>query len=154
MTPTRRLSLLSIALVGLAAAATAAAAQPAARTVEIQVGDNMRFSPAAIEAKAGERLHIVLKSTGAMPKLTMAHNLVVLRKGTNPKAFVDKCANARASDFIPAEVKDQILAATGLVGPGETSEATFTAPANGDYDFVCTFPGHFNLGMRGKLTVK
>jgi azurin len=151
MTPTRRLSLLSIALVSLAATA---AAQPAARTIEIQVGDNMRFNPAAIEAKAGERLHIVLKSTGAMPKLAMGHNFILLKKGTNPKAFVEKCANARASDFIPAEVKDQILGATGLVGPGETSEATFTAPASGDYDFVCTFPGHFTLGMRGKLTVK
>jgi azurin len=151
MTFTRRLSLLSIAFLGVTATA---AAQSAVRTIEIQVGDNMKFSPAAIEAKAGERLHIVLKSTGAMPKAGMGHNFILLKKGTNPKAFVDKCANARASDFIPAEVKDQILAATGLVGPGETSEATFTAPASGDYDFVCTFPGHFNLGMRGKLTVK
>jgi azurin len=151
MTPTRCLSLLSIALLGLAAIA---AAQPAARTIEVQVGDNMRFTPAAIDAKAGERLHIVLKNTGAIPRRAMAHNLVLLKKGTNPKSFVDKCANARASDFIVAEVKDQILAATGLVGGGETSDATFTAPSAGDYDFVCTFPGHFNLGMRGKLTVK
>ena len=151
MTPTRLLSLLSIAIVGLASVTSA---QPAARTVEIQVGDNMRFNPATIDAKPGERLHIVLKSTGALPKLSMAHNLVLLRKGANAKSVVDKCANAGASDFIAAEVKDQILAATGLVGPGETSEATFTAPASGDYDFVCTFPGHFNLGMRGKLTVK
>jgi azurin len=147
----RSLCLLSAALLYLAVTLVA---QPAARTIEIQVGDNMKFNPSAVEARVGERLHIVLKNVGTMPKVAMGHNLVLLKKGANPKAVVDKCANARESDFIAADVKDQILAATRLVGPGETSDVTFEAPAKGEYDFICTFPGHFNLGMKGKLTVK
>ena len=45
--------------------------------------------------------------------------------------------------------------ATGLAGPNETVEVTFAAPtAPGSYAFVCSFPGHYALGMRGVLTVK
>ena len=34
------------------------------------------------------------------------------------------------------------------------STATFTAPAAGNYIFLCTFPGHYVAGMKGTLTVK
>jgi len=34
-------------------------------------------------------------------------------------------------------------------------ETTFKVPAKpGRYAFLCTFPGHFALGMRGTLVVK
>jgi len=42
-----------------------------------------------------------------------------------------------------------------MIGAGETAEASMVVPAQrGDYVFVCTFPGHFALGMKGVLTVK
>ena len=129
-------------------------ARPAERTVEIQVGDHMKFSPAAIDAKAGESIRVVLKHVGTMPKAAMGHNFVLLKKGVNPKAYVDKAASARDTDFVPPALKDQVIAATRLIGPGETSEASFTAAATGEYDFICTFPGHFALGMRGKMRVQ
>jgi azurin len=130
------------------------AAQPAARTIEIQVGDTMRYSVATITAKPGERLRIVLKDVGKMPKPAMAHNFALLKKGVDPKRFVEGSASARADDFIAPALKDEVLATTGLVGPGETKEVTFEAPADaGTYTFVCTFPGHFALGMRGTLVV-
>ncbi len=46
-----------------------------------------------------------------------------------------------------------VLYHTGLMQP-ETSEAIyFVAPAKtGDYQYVCTFPGHYTL-MQGKLKV-
>ena len=143
--------LLSVGVLLLARSMTA---QPAARTIEIQVGDNMRFNPSTIEARAGERLRIVLKGVGTMPKLAMGHNLVLLKKGVNPKAFVEKPAGARDTGFVAPEMRDQLIAATMVVGPGESSDTTFVVPASGDYDFVCSFPGHFNLGMRGKLVVR
>ncbi len=149
---------LAVAAAALAVAAAAphplSAAQPAARTIEIQVGDNMKFTPNEIAAKPGERLHVVLKDTGVMPKTAMAHNFIVLKKGANAKAFVEKSQTARATDFIAPEVKDQILANTSLVGPGETVDVTFTAPPVGTYTFICSFPGHYAVGMKGTLTVK
>jgi azurin len=127
----------------------------APRVVQIDVGDSMKFNPAAITAAPGEQIKVVLKGVGQMPKLAMGHNFVLLKKGTNAKALSDTCAPARETAFIAAAVKDQILAHTTLVGPGETAEVTFAAPAQrGEYQFICTFPGHFNLGMKGVLTVK
>ncbi len=60
---------------------------------------------------------------------------------------------ARATDFIPPDMKDQVIGASGLAGPGETVEVTFKDPAAaGSYPFICTFPGHFAAGMRGTIT--
>ncbi|MGE5358218.1 MAG: plastocyanin/azurin family copper-binding protein [Bacteroidales bacterium] len=139
----------------LALAAFAGAAPQAPRTVDIQASDNMRFTPGQIQARPGEQLRVVLKDVGTVPKAAMAHNFVLLRKGADPKAFCDKSAGARDTDFIAPAVKGDVLAATKLVGPGETAEVTFAAPAQpGSYTFVCSFPGHFAIGMKGTLTVK
>jgi azurin len=52
-------------------------------------------------------------------------------------------------------MSDQIIAHTGLVAGGESDTVTFTAPEEpGDYEYICTFPGHFAAGMKGTLTVK
>ncbi len=139
----------------LAGPPPSAAQSGAARTVEIQASDTMRFTPARLEARAGEELHVVLTDVGTMPKSAMAHNFVLLKKGADPKAFADKSATARDTDFIAPSLKDQVIASTKLVGPGETADVTFAAPQKpGDYTFICSFPGHFAVGMRGTLVVK
>jgi len=130
-------------------------ADPAARTVAIKAGDDMKFSVTKIVATRGERLRIVLTSRGTMPKLAMAHNVVVLAKGTDADAFINASATARTTDYIAPALKAKVIAATKLAGNGETVEVTFDVPkAAGNYDFVCSFPGHYLGGMRGVLTVK
>ena len=130
-----------------------AAQQP--RVIQIDVGDNMKFVPAAIIVAPGESIKVVLRSVGKIPKAAMAHNFVLLKKGVDPKKLVDACASAADSDYIARSVTPQLLSYTRLIGPGETTDASVVAPAErGDYVFVCTFPGHFALGMRGVLTVK
>jgi azurin len=125
------------------------------RTVEIAGGDDMKYSVTSIPAKAGETLRIRLVSKGTLPKVAMAHNVVVLKPGAKQLDFVNAAAMARATDFIPTEMKDQVLAATTLAGPGETVEVVFKVPAvEGNVPFVCTFPGHFAAGMRGNIVVK
>ncbi len=134
------------------------AAKPAAkagRTVELTGGDTMKFDKTEITARPGEMLHIVLKNTGAMPKIAAAHNFVLLKAGTDPADFSKEAFNARETDFIPPAMKSAVIANTGLAGPGETVEVTFKAPAKpGTYTFLCSFAGHFALGMRGMLIVK
>jgi azurin len=137
------------------AAPPAKGAGGAARTVEIIGTDDMKYSVTTITAKPGEQLRIRLTTKGAMPKIAMAHNFVLLKLGTNQVKFLQAGATARATDFIAPEVKDQVIAATGLAGAGETVEVTFTVPkVAGSYPYVCTFPGHFQAGMRGTLEVK
>ena len=162
----RNRRVLLVAVLGVLASPPAAHAQQpsgrrapdpatAARTIEIQANDNMRFTPARIDARPGEPLHVALKNVGTMPNTAMAHNFVLLRKGADPRAFADKSATARGTNFIAPALKDEILASTTLVGPGETAEVTFTAPDKpGDYTFICSYPGHFVVGMRGTLVVK
>jgi azurin len=138
---------------GVASPLPGAAAPP--RVIQIEVGDNMKFLPAAISAAPGESIKVVVKHGGKMPKVAMGHNFVLLRKGVDAKKLVEACSSARDTDFIAPSVKPQLLAHTRLVGPGEMADAAFVAPAErGDYVFVCTFPGHFALGMKGILTVK
>jgi azurin len=132
-----------------------AVAAPAGRLVEITGNDQMKFSVTSITAKPGELLHVRLKSAGTLPKIAMAHNFVLLAKGTDAATFATASATASASGYIPAQLKTKVLASTPLVGPGETVDVTFKAPsAPGQYAYLCSFPGHFVAGMKGVLTVK
>jgi azurin len=149
------LSVGSSALAQTAAPAKAPAAKSAARTVEIEGSDTMKYSVTSITAKRGESIRIVLKATGAMPKIAMQHNVVILKADADAMAFANAAATARATDYIPAAMQDKVVAHTPLVSNGETVEVTFKAPATaGTYPFLCTFPGHFQSGMKGTLVVK
>jgi len=137
-----------------------AAAKPAAKTagaprvVALSATDQMRFDPATITAKPGEKLRIVLKPNGTMPKVAMAHNFIILKPGADITAFANASAMARP-DFIAPALKSQVLVSSALAGNGETVSVDFAAPAKpGTYTFLCTFPGHFLGGMKGTLIVK
>ncbi|HMF60515.1 MAG TPA: plastocyanin/azurin family copper-binding protein [Vicinamibacterales bacterium] len=145
--------------------APAGAAKPAApatkkpagagRLVELTGGDDMKYSVASIAAKPGETLHIVLKNTGTIPKIAMAHNFVALNAGVDAAKFSQDAMTARDTDYVPAARKADVLASTALAGPGETVEVTVKVPAKaGTYPYLCTFPGHFAAGMKGDIVVK
>lgn len=137
------------------ATAPAAAAKGAGRTVELTGGDDMKYNVTTINAKPGEMIHVVLKSTGTIPKVAMAHNFVLVNLGTDVDAFLKSAMNAQATDYVPADQKAHVLASTKLAGPGETVEVSFKAPAKpGSYPYMCTFPGHYTAGMKGNLVVK
>lgn len=124
------------------------------RVITITGSDAMKFTPAQLTAKPGEKLRIVLKTVSTMPKAAMAHNFVILKPGSDYTAFANASAMARPT-YIAPKLKDQVLVSTGLAGGGETVTVDFVAPAKpGKYMFICTFPGHFAGGMTGTLTVK
>jgi azurin len=125
------------------------------RTIDLTGGDDMRFNVTTIRARAGEPLRLRFVSTGTIPKIAMAHNVVVLKPATDVTKFINEGAPFRAADFIPPTMKDAVIAKTPFAGPGETVQVFFTAPSKpGRYPFVCTFAGHFQAGMKGTLIVK
>lgn len=125
------------------------------RTIDITGGDDMKYSVTTIRARAGEPLRLRLVSKGTLPKIAMAHNVVVLKAGTDVPKFIADGAAFRATDFIAPAMKDAVIAKTPFAGPGETVQVIFTAPSKpGSYPFVCTFSGHFQEGMKGTLIVK
>jgi azurin len=116
--------------------------------------DTMKFNLTRLEVKAGQDVKITLTNVGNMPKAAMGHNLVVLKKGADPKAYVDAAVTAMATEYIPAALADQVIVHTKLLGPKQSDTITFKAPTEpGEYPFVCTFPAHYLSGMKGVLVV-
>lgn len=137
-----------------AAAPAAAPAAAAPRVIEITANDTMKFSLTTIEAKVGETIKIVLVNNGTLPKEAMGHNLVVLKPGTDGAAFSAAAMTAKATDYIPESMKAQVVAATALLGPKKTDEIVLKDLKAGEYPYVCSFPAHFAVGMKGMLIVK
>ncbi len=146
-------------MVACVVGATPIEARQTARTITLTVndpvGEKMSYSLKQITAKPGEKLKVRIVSIAQTPKIVMAHNFMLLKEGTNLKAFTDAAANARATDYVPPAFKAAIIAQTAMAGPGETMEVTFTAPTKpGKYVFLCSFAGHWAAGMTGDLIVK
>ncbi len=134
---------------------TPAAPAGGIRTIDIQAGDNMRYDVTTIEAKPGEQIKVVLTNAGTMAKDIMGHNWVLLKADADPAAFAAAANTAKATAYIPEALKSQILAQIDLLGPKQTGEVTFTAPTQpGNYPYLCSFPAHYQVGMKGMLVVK
>ena len=123
--------------------------------IEITGNDQMQYNIKAFEVTEGQKVVLSFKHIGQLPAIAMGHNVVILKSGTAVPAFATKCAPAKDTGYIPQdeESKKQIVAHTKMLGGGESEEITFTAPAAGDYPFICSFPGHFAI-MQGVMTVK
>lgn len=107
-----------------------------------------------ITANPGEKIRIRLTTKSDLPASAMAHNWVLLTMDADVQAFADAASKARDNDYIPADMTDQIVAKTGLAAGGETTEVTFTVPEEtGEYEYICTFTGHFAGGMKGVFNV-
>ena len=75
------------------------------------------------------------------------HEKVGLAASTMTPDKLDKQGRA----FMPKS--DDILAATKTLEPGQKESLKWKAPSEeGEYEYVCTFPGHFAV-MWGKLVV-
>ncbi len=135
-----------------------AAATPAASasgSFDFTANDTMKFNMTRIEVNAGQDVTVTLTNMGNTPKAAMAHNWILLKKGSDPKAFADAAVTAAATDYFPAQLADQVIAHTKLLGPKQSDEIKFKAPTEpGEYHFLCSFPAHFLSGMTGVMVVK
>ncbi|NIJ51648.1 PVC-type heme-binding CxxCH protein [Dyadobacter arcticus] len=123
-----------------------------ALVIELKVEKEiMQFDKKLITVKAGQKAVINLENPDGMQ-----HNLLIIKPGTLQK--VGKAADEMLSDPKAAEKQyvpkiPEVLYSTKLVNSGETITLEFTVPTEpGDYQYVCTFPGHWR-GMNGILRV-
>lgn len=112
----------------------------ATRTVEVNMSDGMRFKPERIEAKRGETIRFVVRNNGQVK-----HEFVL---GT--QAELKKHAALMAK--FPQMEHDDPNAVS--VEPGKSAEFAWTFVTSGNFDFACLVPGHFEAGMKGKITVR
>jgi azurin len=135
--------------------APAASAAPGPRTIEITAGDTMKYSLTQIDAKPGEALKVILTNNGTQPIQVMGHNWVLLKAGTDVAAYDAAALTSKDTDYLPQSLSGEVIAHIDLLGPRKSGEVDFNAPtAPGDYEFLCTFPAHYQAGMKGTLTVK
>jgi len=127
-----------------------------AREIIITGNDAMQFDLKRMEASPGEKIKVTFKNIGSIPKIAMGHNWVLLKKDTDALAFGQKvlASGGSATNALPKSLLGEVIAHTDVLGPGESESVTFQTPSEpGDYEYVCTFPGHFAM-MRGVLLVK
>jgi uncharacterized cupredoxin-like copper-binding protein len=118
----------------------AGAASAVRRTIEISMGDDMRFQPAHFDARLGETLRLVIRNRGAL-----MHEMVI---GTRDEldshaALMLKHPNMEHDEPWMAHVE-----------PGRSGDLIWTFNRAGEFEFACLLPGHYQAGMRGTIRVR
>jgi azurin len=125
------------------------------RTIEVTGMDNLKYDKTLIEVSPGETIRLVFKVESNVPPQAMSHNIAILPQGMDADTFAMASMGARDNEYIAPDYEDQLIAYTEMIGGGEISTVEFTVPETaGDYDYICTFPGHYQGGMVGILRVK
>jgi uncharacterized cupredoxin-like copper-binding protein len=109
------------------------------RTINVSMGDDMRFKPDRIEVREGETVRFVIRNQGRL-----MHEFVI---GT--KQVLDAHAAMMAKH--PNMEHDEPYMAH--VAPGKQGEIVWTFNRVGEFDFACLVAGHYQAGMVGKLSV-
>jgi azurin len=121
--------------------------------IELQANENMRFDKEMFKIKTGKKIRLIFKNTGAPSNTAMAHNVVILEKGTDIADFADAVHNAKNEQYVPSSVGSLVIAHTKLVSGGDSDEVDFTISQPGIYDYICSFPGHWGT-MQGKIVAE
>ncbi len=120
--------------------------------ITVNSNDQMRFDVKEIKVRAGQEVTLTLNHTGTTSVKMMGHNWVLLNKGVKLSDFGQKASFAGDNDYIPKDAGTDVIVHTKMLGGGESDTITFTAPEKGEYEFLCTFPGHYGI-MKGKFIV-
>jgi uncharacterized cupredoxin-like copper-binding protein len=112
----------------------------AARAVQIDMSDSMRFTPALITARKGETIRFVLRNSGKVKHEMVLGSSKELREHA---ALMRKFPEMEHAD--PNRLS---------VDPGKTGALIWQFTRAGTFDFACLQPGHFEAGMRGKIAVR
>ena len=123
---------------------------------DVPVGDNMTFGVTDITVPTGcGDITINLNHGAKLPNNVMGHNWVLsLGEDVQGIAMAGIPAGL-ANDYLPAG-DARVLAATKVIGGGESTSITFSSAslsAGTDYVYFCSFPGHFAI-MRGILRLQ
>ena len=125
-------------------------------TVEVEAGDALSFSTPKIEIPAScANATINFKHTGRLPAAAMGHNWVLAKTADLQPIQNDGNVAGAAGGYLKAD-DPRVIAATAIIGGGESTSVTFaTAGLNaGDaYSFFCTVMSH-SVVMKGTFALK
>lgn len=120
------------------------------RTITLGTTPGMRYDQAVLNAKCGEKIRLIFNNYD-----DMQHNLLIVKPGTadevGEKSTKLGIAGSKTG-YVPAS--DHVLFHSSLMQPESSESLFFQVPAlPGDYQYVCTIPGHY-IVMRGVLKVR
>jgi uncharacterized cupredoxin-like copper-binding protein len=110
------------------------------RTVHIEMDDAMRFSPAELKVRRGDRVRFVITNKGKQ-----MHEMVL---GT----LDDLKQHSELMKKHPGMEHDE--AHMVHVAPGKTDKMGWRFTRAGTFYYGCLVPGHFEAGMIGKIVVE
>ena len=111
-----------------------------ARTLRVDMADNMRFTPADVTVKRGETVRFVVHNDGKV-----LHEMVL---GTR-KAIAEHAELMKK--FPEMEHADANMA---HVRPGKSGDIVWQFTKAGEFQFACLQPCHFEAGMVGNVHVR
>ncbi|MCU6435070.1 cupredoxin family protein [Undibacterium sp. Jales W-56] len=114
-------------------------ATAATRTVNVNMTDNMRFTPSNIVAKQGETIRFVIKNSGGLK-----HEFVL---GTEKELKAHYEVMKKNPEMEHSDPNMITLAG------GASGEVVWQFTRAGKVDFACLQPGHYDAGMKGKVSV-
>lgn len=109
------------------------------RTVQVDMADTMRFTPAKLTVKRGETIRFVVKNSGQLK-----HEFV-LGKAKDLKEHYEVMKKFPEMEHADANML--------TVAPGQTGEVIWQFTKAGPVDFACLHPGHYDAGMKGSIMV-
>lgn len=111
-----------------------------ARTIQVDMADNMRFTPSDVTVEKGQTVRFVAHNSGQV-----LHEMVLGTQGAiaGHAALMRKFPEMEHADANMAHVK-----------PNKTGEIVWQFTQAGEFQFACLQPGHFEAGMVGKVLVK
>jgi uncharacterized cupredoxin-like copper-binding protein len=110
------------------------------RTINVDMSDAMRFTPAQITVKKGETVRFVVTNSGKVKHEMVLGSMSELRAHAEMmKKFPD----------MHHEEPNQVL-----LDPGKSGEIVWQFTHAGTIDFACLQPGHFDAGMKGRIVVR
>ncbi len=109
---------------------------------------DIKFSVDTIIVQSDKSLTISLENQSTME--AMPHNLVIIKSGT-ANDVGQGGLKFKDNGYVNPEDAN-VIAHSPLAQIGETVLFSFHAPAPGNYEFICSFPGHWGL-MKGVLIV-
>ncbi|MDP2571099.1 azurin [Vibrio penaeicida] len=123
--------------------------------VTVEATDAMQFNTKAISVPSScESFTVDLKHVGSLASAVMGHNWVLTETANFQPLALDSAKAGLDNNYVPPGDK-RVLAATKIIGGGESTSVTFsTAELKGkDLTFFCSFPGHWAI-MKGSLKVE
>jgi azurin len=104
------------------------------------------FDKAEIKLPANQEITIALKNEST--DISMPHNFVVIKTGT-ANDVGQNGVQFKENGFInPAD--QNVIVHSPLAQANTTIYISFKTPAAGEYEFICSYPGHWGL-MKGKF---